>query len=106
MAFGGWLDWVLAIVLLGVAVLLFMGKGDFVISGTKGQNRKIMEDTYDYPKLVKVTGVMCLLLGLVELLMAIAGESVQILNIAYLPACIIIFVGGVVCINKCKKKKK
>lgn len=39
------------------------------------------------------------------ILIAIAGESVQILNIAYLPACIIIFVGGVVCINKCKKRK-
>jgi len=104
MGFGGWMDWALAIILLGVAGLLFAGKGDFILFGGKGQNKKRLEKEYDYPKLVRATAVMALCLGLIELVMAFVGDGLVWLTYAYVPVTLCVFVGGVIWIHKCKRK--
>lgn len=105
MGYGGWMDWALAILLLGVSALLFMGKGDFILMGGRQKNKERLEKEYDYPKLKLVAGTMTLLLGMIELLMAVAGDKVSSLPHIYLPLVLCVFVGGIVCFQKCKRKK-
>ncbi|MDD3415920.1 MAG: DUF3784 domain-containing protein [Lachnospiraceae bacterium] len=106
MGFGGALDWALAVIFIGVAVLLLSGHGDFLLVGTKGKDKSQVKKKYEIRKLSIVTGIMSGILGMIELFIGFFGNKMHFLVYAYVPMIIVVFVAGFMVVSKkCKKKR-
>lgn len=93
-------DWVLAIILLGVGVLLLTGHGDMIMgNGPSSVERKKL---YDDAKMQRAFGVGFLLMGLANVLTIYVRNFA--VSLGYLIFVILVIVAVAVYVKKCCRK--
>ena len=94
--FGPMFDWTVAAVLIVITVLLFIGKGDFVLG--ESVKKKGVEDKKKYER---VMGCFTLFLALIEVIFALTPDNTFILMVGILAA-----LAALICVGNYAKKHK
>lgn len=95
-------DWVLAIVLAVISVLMFSDKGEFILDMFDGkrENPRKKWPPKKQRKFSKAMGVFTAGLSLAELLLALFGQTYPLVNLGVLIAMIIFIIASLVYIKK------
>lgn len=96
----GMFDWILAIVLLVVGIMLLTGHGDAIMGG--GPNGAERKELYDDKKMQRAFGIGFLLMAAANVI-TIFIHSFEI-SIAYMVFIVLIIVAEVIYVRKCCKK--